>query len=149
MERAKEIARKNLKDDWLRIWWSNKYKKSSKSEEYNSYTQFELLVEFFEDRLSREEDETNAKGYKKYKTEEGIAYYQTGDPLFDKWEKLIAEGREDEVNLNEGLSDEEKEYEEWKDGHVSVRNYTERGVSLGVPSDEDMGDLDKEMISHE
>lgn len=109
----------------------------------------ELLVEFFEDKLYAEEKEEASKDYKKYKTDDGIVYYQTGDPLMDKWELLISEGREDEIDFNEGLSDNERDYEQWKDERIIVRDYTERNLIHSVPTREEMSELDKEMIVHE
>ncbi len=84
-----------------------KYGLPPTSDEYLRYTPEELIVEFFEDyfeshpaeRLERQVHEAS-----------GQPYFVTGDPLIDKWEREIAEGRE--PDLDEALTPAQRETEE-------------------------------------
>lgn len=80
----------------LRMWWTKKYQKSPKSAEYNEYTIWEMMVEFFEDLYSENPAEAH---------EDGDVPHVTGDPLIDKWEKEIAEGLT--PDLSEGMTPDE------------------------------------------
>ena len=83
-----------------------KYSLPPTSDEYLRYTPEELIVEFFEDyfeshpaeQLQRQVHETS-----------GQPYFVTGDPLIDKWEREIAEGRE--PDLDEALTPNQREVE--------------------------------------
>lgn len=67
----------------LRRWWTKKYQKSPNSREYNEYTLFDLLTEFFEDYY--EENPSQMRDLK-------LPFASTGDPMVDKWEKEIEQG---------------------------------------------------------
>ena len=77
------------------MWWTKKYRKSPKSDEFNSYTLWELFVEFFEDYYEREPQEAHESG----------APHITGDPVIDKWERELAQGLV--PDLSEGLAPDE------------------------------------------
>ena len=75
----------------LRRWWTRKYSLPATSDEYLRYTPEELLVEFFEDYFEAHPDRQVRQ-----ETHEGTGqrYFVTGDPVIDRWEREIAEGRE-------------------------------------------------------
>ena len=62
---------------------------------YNSYSIWELLVEFFEDYYFDKPEERNEKD----------SPFVTGDPLIDKWEHEISQGLV--PDLSEGMQPNE------------------------------------------
>ena len=79
----------------LKIWWIKKYQQSPKSDEFNAYTLWELLVEFFEDFYLERPEEAHT----------GNTPYVTGDPVIDKWEHEISQGLT--PDLSEGMNPDE------------------------------------------
>ena len=79
--------------------WTKKYQKSPQSDEYKSYTLFELVVEFFEDYFGENPNEM-------YTFAPGILP-NTHDPLVNRWEEQVAIG--DTPDLWEGLTPEQAE----------------------------------------
>jgi hypothetical protein len=88
--------------DMLRQWWEEKYHLPWTHETCQELSVFELMVMFWEDYYRK--NPTDAK-----RTASGEVFFNTGDPLLDKWEKEIAMGIE--PDLMEGLSHEEREKE--------------------------------------
>ena len=100
MEAAKILAIKNLRGKGellapIRIWWTRKYRRSPKSDEFQQYTIFEVLTEFWEDYYSDNPKEALRDGGR----------VETGDPVIDRWEKEIESGLE--PDLSEGLTSDE------------------------------------------
>ena len=103
LEAAKYQAAMNLQGHGeplapLRRWWTSKYQKSPHSPDFEQYTLFELVVEFFEDY------------YGDHKTEMydlDLPFASHGDPMVDKWEKELRAGIV--PNLMEDLPPEEAE----------------------------------------
>ncbi len=91
----------------LRRWWVRKYALPPTSAEYLAYTVEELLVEFFEDYFERHPDQQIRR---EVHERSGHAYFVTGDPLVDRWERELAEGRE--PDLDEGLTAEQRAAED-------------------------------------
>jgi hypothetical protein len=84
----------------LRRWWTNKYKLPWTHEAFQSSTEFDLIVEFYEDLFEKDPNELLKAG----KGEDGeIMFEETGDPLIDKWEQELAQGLM--PDLTEGMSD--------------------------------------------
>ena len=67
----------------IRIWWTRKYQRSPNSEEFKSYTLFQLMTEFFEDYF--EEKPEAMKGL-------DVPNSQFGDDVIDKWEREVEQG---------------------------------------------------------
>ena len=82
----------------MKVWWTKKYQKSPLSPEFQSYTIFELVVEFFEDYYSENKSEM-------YEIDD--AFVSLGDPLIDKWEREVRAGLT--PNIMEDLPPEEAE----------------------------------------
>ncbi len=101
----------------LRRWWVGKYRLPPTSDAFLRYTPEELLIEFFEDALEKE-------GTVRALTNEetGATYYETGDPLIDKWEREIAAGRD--PNLDEGLPAGDK------DARAALRTAAKQAASF-------------------
>jgi hypothetical protein len=71
----------------LERWWSTKYKLPSNHKLFQERSFFEHLVEYFEDYYTNNPVEAN-------RNEDGIIQFKdTGDPLLDKWNEEIAEGK--------------------------------------------------------
>lgn len=89
-EAAKDVARAKRKSptslEALARWWSRKYKLPSNHELFLERTEFEHLVEFYEDLF-------DAKPLEAHRTENGdVQFVDTGDSLIDKWETELAKG---------------------------------------------------------
>ncbi len=86
----------------LRRWWEKKYQIPSNHDLFTSRTEHDLLTEYYEDIFERNPLE-------KWRNEDGtIQFTDTGDSVIDYWEQLLAEGRDGEVDLLEGFTDEER-----------------------------------------
>lgn len=88
MEAAKLQAALNLQGQGdplapLRRWWTKKYQRSHRSREFQEYTVFELVTEFFEDYYSENKSEMY---------ELSDAFVSLGDPIIDKWEREVRSG---------------------------------------------------------
>jgi hypothetical protein len=95
MQAKKNLAGEGDNSSLLWMWWTKKYQQSPKSAEFNAYTFWELLVEFFEDYYNERPEEAR----------EGDTPFVTGDALIDKWEYEISQGLE--PDLSEGMSSDE------------------------------------------
>jgi len=100
------IAKRNLKRDFLRRWWCKKYNLPPTDERFLRYTLPELIIEFYEDVIEEKGDanENEIQQFveqmdmaKRY-TEDGTVYYETGDEFIDTIEKLFVQGLKD-INL--------------------------------------------------
>ena len=86
----------------LRRWWTKKYQRSAKSDEFGRYTIYELLVEFWEDYF----EEHPVESIKEAKDSDGnVQFRNTGDDLIDRWEEQLAQGLM--PDLTEGMTDDE------------------------------------------
>ena len=88
LEAAKTQAALNLKGHGdplthIRIWWTKKYHRSPNSEEFKSYTFFQLLTEFFEDYFEQKPEEMKPLD---------LPASKYGDDVIDKWEREIEQG---------------------------------------------------------
>lgn len=82
----------------LEKWWSKKYRLPSNHELFTSRTLFDLLVEFYDDYYDKNPLEA-------HRNKDGeIQFRDTGDPVVDHWEQLIADGKT--PNFSEVLSPE-------------------------------------------
>lgn len=73
--------------DLLRRWWIQKYKLPSNHECFLDSSPIELLTEFWEDFFYDSPIEA-------YRQPDGtVKFEDTGDPLVDKWEKELADGK--------------------------------------------------------
>ena len=87
----------------LRRWWTKKYKLPWTSNNIEELTIVDLLTEFYEDLY--ESDKTAL--WEASRGEDGeIMFEETGDPLFDKWEKEFHMGIT--PDLTEGLPEEDR-----------------------------------------
>lgn len=85
----------------LARWWQRKYKLPSNHELFLERTEFDLMVEFYEDMFDE-------KPLEAMRNEDGhIQFTDTGDPLIDKWEAEIAQGMD--PNLWDAFSPEMQE----------------------------------------
>lgn len=84
-----------------------KYRLPPTSDEYLRYTAEELLVEFYEDYLA---ERPELQVHRDVDERTGQAFFVTGDPLVDKWEREVAAGLE--PDLDEALSPSQREHEE-------------------------------------
>ncbi len=87
----------------MRRWWTKKYQTSQKSDEFNKYTFWELLIEFFEDYYASDKkrvwkDERKVKGH--------VRLPKTGNSLIDRWEEQLANGIT--PDLTEGMLPEKR-----------------------------------------
>lgn len=98
------------------------------------------MIEYYEDVIEHEDAQLDSGKLIKETTSDGVSYYVTGDPLIDKWERMIAEGQEDEINLDEGKSQDDLKYEAWKDEHVS-RRLAQSGIEVPGVETPDMENL--------
>ena len=88
MDAAKLQAALNLQGQGdpltpLRRWWTKKYQRSHLSAEYQQYTVFELVSEFFEDYYEDNKSEM-------YDLDN--SFVTLGDPIIDKWEREVRAG---------------------------------------------------------
>jgi hypothetical protein len=105
-ETIRARAKQNVADGIhrLRRWWTNKYKLPSSHPSFQNATLPDLMIEFYEDL--HEERETLEARRRRSKLEDherdrltsiqGILdgeAIEFGDPLIEKWEREIAEGR--------------------------------------------------------
>lgn len=87
----------------LRQWWEEKYQIPWNHESAQSLSLLEMLIAFWEDYYNKHP--LDAK-----RTPTGEVFFNTGDPLIDKWEREIAMGIE--PDLLEGLPPEARAREE-------------------------------------
>ena len=131
LEAAKYQAGMNLRGQGdpltpLRMWWTKKYQKSPRSPEYESYTIFDLMVEFFEDYY----DQNKTEMY-----DLDLPFSTFGDPMIEKWEKEIRSGIV--PNLMEDLPPEEAEkVVNWS--KKAYKKKVEKGI-IASPSDGNIG----------
>ena len=110
------------------MWWTKKYQRSHRSPEFQEYTIFELVTEFFEDYYSENKSEMY---------ELSDAFVSLGDPFIDKWEREVRAGIT--PDLMEDLPPEEAEkLIDW-----SRRAYSKKQARGIVPKEiaEGIGDL--------
>ena len=89
-------------EDSLRLWWVKKYQLPWTHDLAQEQTESDLLVEFYEDIYQKNPSEA-----RKALGKDGEFFFEnTGDPLFDKWERELAVGLT--PDLEEGLSQEQK-----------------------------------------
>jgi hypothetical protein len=105
VDQAKEEARRvkaspDLAQQLAR-WWTKKYQLPYNHELFQERTTYDLLVEYYADHFDKNplEAHRNPDGHVQFKN--------TGDPLIDRWESLIAEGKT--PDFGEAFSDEDKE----------------------------------------
>jgi len=104
----------------LRQWWTEKYRSSPKSDEFQAYTLRELLVEYYEDYYLND----RKRLWKDERDEFGdVRLPDVDDVYVDRWEEQWAKGIT--PDLTEGLpekerrrarkllAEKEKEIEEW------------------------------------
>lgn len=105
---AKELALRNIRRPTLEValrrWWVEKYRLPWTHELFQNAIPFDLMVEYYEDLF---EEDPHAQLDSLRGDDGEIVIDDTGDPLFDKWERELAKGLE--PDLEEGLADEEKE----------------------------------------
>lgn len=110
VQAARQLALRRLRgrdpEQQLRRWWTRKYQAPPTDPRYLAYTPEDLLLEFFEDYYA---DHPERRVERRTHEATGAQYAVTGDPLIDKWEREIAEGRE--PDLDEGVPPEEVERE--------------------------------------
>ena len=88
----------------LRRWWTQKYTLPWTHDSFQSSTEFDLLVEFYEDVFEKDP----AAMFEAGKGEDGeIMFGDTGDPMIDKWEAEFAKGLV--PDLGEGMTNEAKD----------------------------------------
>lgn len=83
-----------------------KYRLPPTSDEYLRYTPEDLLVEYLEDYVSAHPEEPVRR---RVHDQTGSPYFETGDPVIDRWERQIAEGGL--PDLDEELSPEQRQAE--------------------------------------
>lgn len=131
LELLRSVAASNLRDDWLRRWWCEKYNRPSKDPLLKEYTVEELMIEFLEDLI----DKDPSQEFPTEKFKAGTAIITTGDAIADAWAKDIAEGKvpdflasfdaEDRAKIeklmkkSEKQKDEEKPPEDFHDVYVN------------------------------
>lgn len=126
LEAARQVARRRKTQpellDLLKRWWTEKYKLPWNHKLFLDSTEFELATEFFLDKYYEQPLEA-------YRQEDGtIKFTDTGDPLIDKWEQELAEGKTPEYL--EAFSPEELE----KLVRLRERGRTPFGHDVAKPS---------------
>lgn len=87
-------VRYTSEDVFLRRWWTGKYNKSHKSDEFQRYTKMELFLEFFEDVY-----EKDSQKMREFLDEVGDhSTPSSGDELMDKFEEQLARGETPDID---------------------------------------------------
>ena len=81
-----------------------KYRLPPTSDEFLRCTPEEMLIEFFEDWYL---DHPDRQARTEVHERTDVEYHVTGDPLVDRWEREIAEGKE--PDLDEAVPEGERE----------------------------------------
>lgn len=79
-------------------WWETKYQTPSNHDLFQSRTEYDLEVEFWQDHFDKNPMDAHVN-------EDGeIQFRDTGDELLDKWEEKVAKG--ETPDLDEAFSEE-------------------------------------------
>lgn len=88
---AKEVAKRRVLDptlvESLSRWWEERFKLPSNHELFQECSVYELAVKFWEDHYHKDPLAV-------YRNSDGeVQFVKTGDPLIDKWEQQLADGK--------------------------------------------------------
>lgn len=88
---AKEVAKRRVLEpslvETLSRWWEEKFKLPSNHDLFQECSIYELTTKFWEDHYLNDPLSV-------YRNEKGeVQFVKTGDPLIDKWEQELADGK--------------------------------------------------------
>lgn len=88
----------------MQRWWCKKFNRPRKDPLLLSYTYEELMVEYFEDLIEADPNEA----FSPAALEEGRVVRTSGDPVADRWQREIAEGKAPEIVVDVPEADRER-----------------------------------------
>jgi len=109
MDLVKRKAQNNVKNGMVQLkrWWTNKYKLPASHALFENQSSAELYLEFFEDMFAQRQEILASLEEEGNQVDQERAYKQlnainraldlpevVSDPLIDKWERELAEGKE-------------------------------------------------------